>query len=68
MTFEVDPTKWKDPQNRTPPRPQSRFAEEETRRQVDDLLARGVIEFSFSTEYSQVLMVKKKLLDPALRF
>jgi hypothetical protein len=28
----------------------------------------GVIEFSFSTEYSQVLMVKKKPLDPALRF
>jgi hypothetical protein len=27
-----------------------------------------VIEFSFSTEYSGVLMVKKKPLDPALRF
>jgi hypothetical protein len=35
---------------------------------VNDLLARGVIEYSYSTEYSQVLMVKKKPLDPALRF
>jgi hypothetical protein len=68
MTLQVDPKNWSDPKNRTPPRPQSRFAEEEIRRQVEDLLARGVIEFSFSTEYSQVLMVKKKPLDPGLRF
>jgi hypothetical protein len=68
MTLAVDPTKWADSKNRTPARPQSRFAEEEIRRQVEDLLARGVIEYSYSTEYSQVLMVKKKPLDPALRF
>jgi hypothetical protein len=68
MKLQVDRSKWADSKNRTPPRPQSRLAEEEIRRQVNDLLARGVIKFSYSTEYSQVLMVKKKPLDPSLRF
>jgi hypothetical protein len=57
MKLAVNSEKWADSKNRTPSRPQSRLAEDEIRRQVTDLLARGVIEFSFSTEYSQVLMV-----------
>jgi hypothetical protein len=68
MKLAVDRKIWADSKNRNPARPQSRLAEEEIRRQVNDLLARGVIEYSYSTEYSQVLMVKKKPLDPALRF
>jgi hypothetical protein len=68
MKLAVNAEKWTDSKNRTPPRPQSRLAKEEICRQETDLMAHGVIEFSFSTEYSQVLMVKKKPLDPSLRF
>jgi hypothetical protein len=59
MKLSVDQKIWADLKNRNPARPQSRLAEEEIRRQVNDLLARGIIEYSYSTENSQVLMVKK---------
>jgi hypothetical protein len=54
MKLSVDRKIWADSKNRNPARPQSRLAEEEIRRQVNDLLARRVIEYSYSTEYSQI--------------
>lgn len=59
MEIEIDPTKWQRNCNRGPPRPVSLAKEEEIKKQTDNMLNLNVIEFSTSTEYSQVLLTPK---------
>jgi hypothetical protein len=50
----VDLEKWRNPKNRGPPRVQSPANQAETVRQIDLLLAQGIIERSNASYYSQV--------------
>ena len=59
MQLDVDYARWHQPANRLPPRMQSTFKEEETRRQVEKMLALGVIRTSQAPFYSQVHLVPK---------
>ena len=62
MQLTVDVERWEnDPANHRPPRIQSALRQEETRRQVNDMLAHNVIRPTDSaiTSYSQVLLTPK---------
>jgi len=59
MKIEVDETLWHSPKNRGPYRPQSIDKQIETRKQIDKMLAAGVIEPSSAFEYRQILLVPK---------
>jgi hypothetical protein len=55
----VDMEEWRNPKNRGPPRVQSTANQAETARQIDLLLAQGIIERSPASYYSQVLLTPK---------
>ena len=59
MKIVIDEDKWRLPCNRAPPRKHSEEKQKEIRKQVDALLAFGVIKESRATEWSQVHLVTK---------
>ena len=59
MTIEVDKDKWEVRDNRRPTRIQSLAKSEETRQQVNKMLAARIIQPTEAAYYSQVLLVKK---------
>ena len=59
MKIVIDEDKWRLPCNRAPPRKHSEEKQKEIRKQVDALLALGVIKQSRATEWSQVHLVTK---------
>jgi hypothetical protein len=64
--LQVDMEKWRNPENRGPPRVQSSSNQAETVRQIDLLLAQEIIERSDASYYSQVLLTNKP--DGSKRF
>jgi hypothetical protein len=59
MDIQVDDLKWKQSQNRRPPRVQSLLKQNEIRKQTEKMLSANIIATSQAPEFSQVLLAPK---------
>jgi hypothetical protein len=59
MDIQVDDLKWKQSQNRKPPRVQSLLKQNEIRKQTEKMLSANIIATSQAPEFSQVLLAPK---------